>query len=403
MLLRAIDRFFRHDASGGILLMLSAVAALLVANSDFSNAYNAFLGAKLSVLIDGDGLSKPLILWINDGLMAVFFFLIGLELKREMLEGKLKNPRDVVLPGMAAVGGMAVPALVFVALNWSTPENLSGWAIPAATDIAFALGILALVGTRAPASLKVFLLTLAILDDLGAILVIALFYTAELKLNYLAFALIPLMALAWMNSMKLHRIAPMILMGVVLWVLVLKSGVHATLAGVITAFFIPMTDKWGKSPLHAVEHALAPYVLYMIVPIFAFANAGVVLAGMTFGDLFAPLPLGIAAGLIIGKQLGVFGVVWIMVKLGLARLPTGANWAQIYGVACLAGIGFTMSLFIGGLSFSDPDMMNQVRLGVLSGSLVSAVLGYSILMVAGRDADEEETEEDEVAEAQPAG
>jgi len=403
MLLRAIDRFFRHDASGGILLMLSAVAALLVANSDFSNAYNAFLGAKLSVLIDGDGLSKPLILWINDGLMAVFFFLIGLELKREMLEGKLKNPRDVVLPGMAAVGGMAVPALVFVALNWSTPENLSGWAIPAATDIAFALGILALVGTRAPASLKVFLLTLAILDDLGAILVIALFYTAELKLNYLAFALIPLMALAWMNSMKLHRIAPMILMGVVLWVLVLKSGVHATLAGVITAFFIPMTDKWGKSPLHAVEHALAPYVLYMIVPIFAFANAGVVLAGMTFGDLFAPLPLGIAAGLIIGKQLGVFGVVWIMVKLGLARLPTGANWAQIYGVACLAGIGFTMSLFIGGLSFSDPDMMNQVRLGVLSGSLISAVLGYSILMIAGRDADEEETEQDEVAEAQPAG
>lgn len=383
--------------------MLSAVAALLVANSDFVSAYNAFLGAKMSVLINGEGLSKPLILWINDGLMAVFFFLIGLELKRELMEGKLKNPRDVVLPGMAAVGGMAVPAVIYVALNWSTPENLSGWAIPAATDIAFALGILALVGTRAPASLKVFLLTLAILDDMGAILVIALFYTAELKLTYLAFALIPLMALTWMNAMKLHRVAPMILAGIVLWVLVLKSGVHATLAGVVLAFFIPMTDKWGKSPLHAVEHALTPYVLYLIVPIFAFANAGVVLAGMTFADLFAPLPLGIAAGLIIGKQLGVFGVVWIMVKLGLARLPTGANWVQIYGVACLAGIGFTMSLFIGGLSFSDPDMMNQVRLGVLSGSLISAVLGYSILMIAGRDADEEETEQDEAAEAQPAG
>ncbi|MGV6811645.1 MAG: Na+/H+ antiporter NhaA [Brevirhabdus sp.] len=393
MLLRAIDRFFRHDASGGILLMLSAIAALLVANSDFASAYQAFLGAKLSVLINGDGLSKPLILWINDGLMAIFFFLVGLELKREILEGKLKNPRDVVLPGMAAVGGMAVPAIVFVALNWSTPENLSGWAIPAATDIAFALGILALVGTRAPASLKVFLLTLAILDDMGAILVIALFYTAELKLSYLALALIPLMALAMMNAMKIHRVAPMILMGAVLWVLVLKSGVHATLAGVVLAFFIPLTDKWGKSPLHALEHALAPYVLYVIVPIFAFANAGVVLAGMTFGDLFAPLPLGIAAGLIIGKQLGVFGTVWIMVKLGLARLPSGANWAQIYGVACLAGIGFTMSLFIGGLSFSDAEMMNQVRLGVLSGSIVSAVVGYSVLMLVGRTGDTPAEEE----------
>lgn len=374
-------------------MMLSAIAALLVANSDFASAYQAFLGAKLSVLINGDGLSKPLILWINDGLMAIFFFLVGLELKREILEGKLKNPRDVVLPGMAAVGGMAVPAIVFVALNWSTPENLSGWAIPAATDIAFALGILALVGTRAPASLKVFLLTLAILDDMGAILVIALFYTAELKLSYLALALIPLMALAMMNAMKIHRVAPMILMGAVLWVLVLKSGVHATLAGVVLAFFIPLTDKWGKSPLHALEHALAPYVLYVIVPIFAFANAGVVLAGMTFGDLFAPLPLGIAAGLIIGKQLGVFGTVWIMVKLGLARLPSGANWAQIYGVACLAGIGFTMSLFIGGLSFSDAEMMNQVRLGVLSGSIVSAVVGYSVLMLVGRTGDTPAEEE----------
>ena len=387
MLLRMFDRFFRHDASGGILLMLSAVAALIVANSALAPYYGEVLGAKLAVTLNGEGLNKPLILWINDGLMAVFFFLVGLELKREVLEGKLKNPRDVILPGMAAVGGMALPAVIFVALNWNSPETLSGWAIPAATDIAFALGILALVGSRAPAALKVFLLTLAILDDLGAIIIIALFYTADLKVDYLYLSLLPLGGLIWMNHRRIHRVAPMILLGVVMWVLVLKSGVHATLAGVITAFFIPMTNKWGKSPLHAVEHALAPYVLYLIVPIFAFANAGVVLAGLSLADLLAPLPLGIAAGLVLGKQLGVFGLVWVMVRLGLAQLPHGVRWAHVYGVACLAGIGFTMSLFIGGLSFADQALMNQVRLGVLAGSVISALAGYAVLMLAGREAD----------------
>jgi NhaA family Na+:H+ antiporter len=320
--------------------------------------------------------------------MAVFFFLVGLELKREILEGNLKNPRDVILPGMAAVGGMAVPAVIFVALNWGSPETLSGWAIPAATDIAFALGILALVGSRAPAALKVFLLTLAILDDLGAIIIIALFYTADLKIDYLYLSLLPLAGLIWMNHRRIHRVAPIILLGIIMWVLVLKSGVHATLAGVVTAFFVPMTDKWGKSPLHAVEHALAPYVLYLIVPIFAFANAGVVLAGLSLADMITPLPLGIAAGLVIGKQLGVFGLVFVMVKLGLARLPHGVNWAHVYGVACLAGIGFTMSLFIGGLSFADQALMNQVRLGVLSGSVISALAGYAVLMLAGQAAEE---------------
>lgn len=388
MLLRMFDRFFRHDASGGILLMLSAVAAMIIANSAMAPYYSDALGAKLAITLNGEGLNKPMILWINDGLMAVFFFLVGLELKREILEGKLKNPRDVILPGMAAVGGMAVPAVIFVALNWGSPETLSGWAIPAATDIAFALGILALVGSRAPAALKVFLLTLAILDDLGAIIIIALFYTANLKIDYLYLSLLPLAGLIWMNHRRIHRVAPMILLGIIMWVLVLKSGVHATLAGVVTAFFIPMTDRWGKSPLHAVEHALAPYVLYLIVPIFAFANAGVVLAGLSLADMIAPLPLGIAAGLVIGKQLGVFGLVFVMVKLGLARLPNGVNWAHVYGVACLAGIGFTMSLFIGGLSFADQALMNQVRLGVLSGSVISALAGYAVLMLAGQATEE---------------
>ncbi len=381
MLLRALDRFFRHEAFGGILLMLSAVAAMVVANSSLLGVYEGVLNSYLRITLNGEGLEKPLILWINDGLMAVFFFLIGLELKRELLEGKLKNPADVMLPGLAAVGGMIVPAVIFAAFNWGQP-TIGGWAIPAATDIAFALGILALVGTRAPVSLKVFLLTLAILDDLGAIVIIALFYTAELKLDYLFLALVPLAGLAWLNLRRSHRIAPAILLGTIMWFFVLKSGVHATLAGVVTAFFIPLTDKWGKSPLHALEHGLAPYVLYLIVPVFAFANAGVVLTGLTFSDLLAPLPLGIALGLIVGKQLGVFGVSFLIVKSGLARMPHGATWLHIYGVSCLAGIGFTMSLFIGGLSFADPAIMNGVRLGVLSGSVLSALLGYGALMLA---------------------
>ena len=381
-LIRAIDQFFKHEAAGGILLMLSALAALIVANSVLSGAYEGALGSYLAITLNGEGLQKPLILWINDGLMAVFFFLIGLELKRELLEGKLKNPSDVILPGMAAVGGMIVPALVFAWFNWGNPNSIGGWAIPAATDIAFALGILALVGNRAPVSLKVFLLTLAILDDLGAIIIIALFYTAELKVDYLLMALAPLIILIWLNRNGTHRIAPALLLGTIMWFFVLKSGVHATLAGVITAFCIPLKDIYGKSPLHKLEDGLAPYVLYLIVPIFAFANAGVVLQGMSFADLAAPLPLGIAMGLIVGKQVGVFGITFLMVKAGLARLPNGASWLHIYGIACLAGIGFTMSLFIGSLSFSDAAMMNDVRMGVLAGSLVSALLGYAVLMLA---------------------
>ncbi len=381
MPLNTLNRFLTPDAIGGIVLVLSTIAALLFANSGLEPLYSKALGATLAITIEGTGLQKPLILWINDGLMAVFFFLVGLELKRELLEGNLKNPRDVVLPGAAAVGGMAVPALVFLSLNAGTPAA-TGWAIPAATDIAFALGVLALAASRVPPSLKVFLLTLAILDDLGAILIIALFYTAELKLTYLGLALLPLAAMVWRARLGAHRMAPTLLLGAVLWTLMLKSGVHATLAGVITAFCVPLTDRWGKSPLHSLENGLSPYVLYFVVPVFAFANAGVILDGLALADLFAPLPLGIAAGLVVGKQVGVFGVTFLFVRLGISSMPTGANWTQIYGIACLAGIGFTMSLFIGSLSYDDQAMMNSVRLGVLSGSAVSAILGYAALLLA---------------------
>ncbi len=385
-LLRSLDRFFRHDAAGGVVLMLSALLALLVANSVLSDGYHELLLKKFSILLDGEGLSKPLILWINDGLMAIFFFLIGLELKREMLEGKLRNPADVMLPGMAALGGMVAPALVYLAFNWSDPVTRGGWAIPAATDIAFAVGVLALLGKRAPAALKIFLLTLAILDDLGAILIIALFYTSELHIDYLLLAIVPLVGLYLLNRGGAHRVAPILLLGTVLWVLVLKSGVHATLAGVITAFFVPLKDKYGKSPLHSLEHGLTPYVLFLIVPIFAFANAGVVLKGLTLNDLVSDLPLGIVGGLVIGKQVGVFAMTWLLVRLGAARLPQGVNWLHIYGLSCLAGIGFTMSLFIGGLSFADQFHMNEVRLGVLVGSAISAVVGYVVLRYfAGRE------------------
>jgi NhaA family Na+:H+ antiporter len=382
MLLNSIEKLFKHEATGGVLLMLSAVLAMLVANSSLQGSYDYVLHqSKLAVMINGEGLQKPLILWINDGLMAIFFFLIGLELKNEILDGKLKNPRDIMLPGMAAVGGMAVPALIYAAINWGNDATISGWAIPAATDIAFALGILALVGSRAPSGLKVFLLTLAILDDLGAIIIIALFYTANLKIDYLFMALIPMAAMLLLNLRGSHRATPILFLGVVMWYFVLKSGVHATLAGVITALFIPLKDRHGKSPLHALEHALNPYVLFVIIPIFAFANAGVVLDGLSFSDLAAPVPLGIGAGLLIGKLIGVFGMTFIAVKLGLAVLPFGAKWIHMAGVALLAGVGFTMSLFIGGLSFDDPELMNQVRLGVLSGSMIAGISGYILLMI----------------------
>ncbi|MBC7737067.1 MAG: Na+/H+ antiporter NhaA [Candidatus Saccharibacteria bacterium] len=371
------SRTLAHEAAGGVALMLATFAALIVANSPLQGAYVAALEAPLSITLAGTGLTKPLILWINDGLMAVFFFLIGLELKREVLEGKLRRLSDIVLPGVAALGGMLVPAVVYLAFNLG--GEVRGWAIPTATDIAFALGVLALVGKGLPTGLKTFLLTLAILDDLGAIMIIAVFYTDHLQLTYLGLALIPVAGLYLLNRSKTPRVAPALLLGAILWVLVLKSGVHATLAGVATAFFIPLRDRAGGSPLELLEHGLQPYVAFLIVPLFAFANAGLDLSGMSWAALTSPLTMGIALGLLVGKFAGVMAACWIMVRTGFAELPQGAGWAHLAGLALLAGIGFTMSLFIGGLSFGEGATMNSVRLGVLAGSAVAALAGFAVL------------------------
>jgi NhaA family Na+:H+ antiporter len=384
--LTAIRDFMRHEAASGIILVAAAALAMLMDNSPLAPIYDGLLSVPAAVQIGALAISKPLLLWINDGLMAVFFLLVGLEIKREMLEGELSSLRQAALPGLAAVGGMAVPALVFAAINMGDPEALRGWAIPAATDIAFALGVLALLGPRVPISLKVFLLALAIIDDLGAIVIIAIFYTADLGVVPLALASIGILGLFVLNRLGVTRPAAYILVGIAIWVCVLKSGVHATLAGVALAFAIPMRDRSNptRSPLKAWEHLLHPWVAYGIMPVFAFANAGVSLTGFQFSDLFAPLPLGIALGLFLGKQLGICGAVWLAVRTGLARLPEDVNWMQIYGVSLLAGIGFTMSLFIGSLAFSDPEHAAMVRIGVIFGSLLSGVGGFVILRFAVR-------------------
>ena len=384
LIVSRIQTFLRLESSAGILLMLAALLALIASNSLLQHAYLSLFSTPVEVKIGALEIAKPLILWVNDGLMAIFFFLIGLEIKREILQGELSSLDKATLPVMAAIGGMAGPALVFVAINASSPATLNGWAIPAATDIAFALGVLLLLGSRVPASLKVFLLAIAIIDDLGAIAIIALFYTADLSLTALSLAGLGIGGLITLNRMGVKAITPYVLIGLFVWVCVLKSGVHATLAGVVTALAIPIKGHHAQSqsPLHRIEHGLHPWVAFGILPLFAFANAGVSLAGASFTDFLAPLPLGIAAGLVLGKQLGVFGATFLAVKAGLAKRPAGANWAHIYGVACLTGIGFTMSLFIGTLAFGDAALLDQVRLGVLGGSLLSALLGVAILMAA---------------------
>lgn len=379
-----IQDFMRLESAAGLILMLAAVLAIAANNTFFSHWYGGLLSTPMSIQVGALEIAKPLLLWINDGLMAVFFLLVGLEIKREIFEGELSSFDKAVLPMLAAVGGMAGPALIYAALNVSDPETIRGWAIPAATDIAFALGILALLGTRAPVALKIFLLAIAIIDDLGAILIIALFYTEQLSLQALALAGIGFAGLVLMNRLGVKRIAPYILVGLFIWVCVLKSGVHATLAGVLTALAIPIAPRkeTGQSPLHKLEHGLHPWVAYMILPVFAFANAGVDLRGVNLDALMGPVPLGIALGLFLGKQLGVFGLTYAAVKSGMARLPSGVSWVQVYGVACLTGVGFTMSLFIGGLAFDTPAELDQVRLGVLMGSIASGLLGYAILRLA---------------------
>ncbi|WP_133485167.1 Na+/H+ antiporter NhaA [Aliiroseovarius marinus] len=381
--LSRIQAFMKLEASAGLILMGVALLAMLAANTALAPYYDSFLNTNVRAGIGGFEISKPALLWINDGLMAIFFFLVGLEIKREVLTGELSSFDKAVLPVLAAIGGMAIPGLVFVALNWSTPENLNGWAIPTATDIAFALGILALLGTRAPVALKVFLLAIAIIDDLGAIVIIAVFYTSELSTNALTLSMLGFALAVALNRMGVQRVAPYLIIGVFMWVFVLKSGVHATLAGVLIALTIPLKAKDGdKALLYKLEHELHPWVAFLILPVFAFANAGVSLQGISFSDLMQPLPLGIAAGLFIGKQIGVFGATWIGVKSGLARLPEGVTWHHVYGVACLTGVGFTMSLFIGSLAFGADETMNAVRLGVISGSILSGLVGFAVLRTA---------------------
>ncbi len=381
MPIATIREFLRLEAAAGIVLVLSAVLALVMANTFLAPFYRVFLDVPVVVQVGALVLAKPLLLWVNDGLMAIFFFLVGLEIKREVLQGELSSWSQASLPGFAAIGGMAAPALIFVLINLGDPQTLRGWAIPAATDIAFALGVLALLGSRVPAALKIFLLALAIMDDLGAIVIIAVFYTADMSLTSLGLAAVGIVILACFNIFGVMRLGAYLLVGLAVWVCVLKSGVHATLAGVAVAFFIPLRAKTedGESPLEHLEHALHPWVAFAILPFFAFANAGVSLEGLTFASLLAPVPLGIAAGLFIGKQIGVFGLSYGAVRLGLAKLPQGISWLQIYGLSFLTGIGFTMSLFIGTLAYDDLEHATGVRLGVLLGSLVSGVGGYLLL------------------------
>ena len=387
-MISSIRRFIASESTGGVVLALAAVVALVVSNSPLGSLYREFIDLRGEVRLFNDALvlSKPLLLWVNDLWMAVFFFLVGLEIKREVLAGELASLKQASLPAVAAIGGMVVPALIYVALNHADAVALLGWAIPTATDIAFALGILMLLGSRVPVSLKVFLTAVAIIDDLGAIVVIAAFYTAQVSLPILLAAGAGALVLFALNRARVKAIGPYVVVGLIVWVCVLKSGIHATLAGVVTAMAIPLADGKGGSPLESAEHALHPWVAFVVLPMFAFANAGVNLQGIAPGTLAQGIPLGIALGLVLGKAVGVFGASWLLVKLTGAELPAEASTRQFFGVCVLCGIGFTMSLFIGGLAFAgnDPGYETQVKLGVLGGSLIAGVLGVALLLGARR-------------------
>ena len=384
----ALQTILMHPAAGGVLLMLAVVLAMIANNTSLASVYDSLLALPLSIRAGSYALNKPLLLWINDGLMAIFFFLVGLEIKEEAVSGALSSIRQAMLPFAAAIGGMLVPALIYVICNFSDATALRGWAIPAATDIAFAMGVLALLGPRVPSGLRIFLLALAIIDDLGGILIIALFYAGNLSMTSLGLAAIGIGVLIMLNQSGVTRTAPYILAGIFTWVCVLKSGVHATLAGVAVAMAIPLAplDEHGHSPLARIKHELEPWVVFAILPIFAFANAGLSLAGLGWSSLFAPIPLGIALGLFVGKQVGVLGAAWATVRYGWAQLPEGVDWRQVHGAAILSGIGFTMSLFIGTLAFDDAEHAAAVRIGVLTGSILSAIVGYTVLRFALRPA-----------------
>ena len=381
-----LRNFFQREATGGILLMLTTVLALLIANSPWSEYYDLLIEMTAGVSLGNYALEKPLLLWINDGLMAIFFFMVGLELKREILVGELAKPAQIALPLAAAIGGMMLPALIYLGITASEPAYTAGWAIPAATDIAFAMGILALLGKQVPPALKLFLISLAIIDDIGAILIIALFYTESLNFSALVVSAVCLSLLSFLNYRHVSDTPAYVLIGIVLWTALLKSGVHATLAGVMLAFFIPMHEKHNPrhSPVRRLEHSLHSVVAFAILPIFALANAGLDLSSISIESLLHPVTLGIAAGLFIGKQVGVFGFSYLIVRFTSVRLPKGMDLLSLYGVSLLCGVGFTMSLFIGSLAFEDDSvaLLIDERLGILLASLLSAVTGYLVLKFA---------------------
>ncbi|MDT2014512.1 Na+/H+ antiporter NhaA [Providencia stuartii] len=378
-----IRKFLRLEAAGGLLLIIAAIVALIMANSPAQGLYQQFLDIPISVKISSLELDKPLILWINDFLMAIFFLVVGLEVKRELLEGSLAGKDKAIFPAVAALGGMLAPALIYLLFNGADDITRQGWAIPAATDIAFALGVMALLGKRVPTELKVFLLALAIIDDLGVIVIIAFFYTSSLSLVALGLAALCVALLVIMNWRRVENTVAYLVIGLILWVCILKSGVHATLAGVIVGFLIPLHGTNNTKPSEELEHVLHPWVAYMILPIFAFANSGVQLNGVTFDGLMSTLPLGVAAGLLFGKPLGIFLFSWVSVKLGFAKLPESINLRQVFAVSVLCGIGFTMSIFITGLAFDglDDSYSTYSRLGILLGSTLAAFLGYFLLKV----------------------
>ena len=382
----ALQKFLHKETSVGILLVGAAILAMVAANTPLNTYYDLLLDVPITVAVGALEISKPMLLWVNDGMMALFFLLIGLEVKREFISGQLSTPSQIILPGVAAIGGMLVPALIYVAFNYDNPIAIKGWAIPTATDIAFSLGILALLGSRVPPSLKIFLMALAIIDDLGAIIIIALFYTAELSTISISLAAACIVVLILLNKLGVVRLGPYVLVGVIMWVCVLKSGVHATLAGVALAFTIPMRalDETGRSPLMTMERQLHGWVNFFVLPIFAFANAGVALTWNQLTGLAAPSPMGVILGLFLGKQIGVFLFSYVLIKSGKAQLPEGTNWAHIYGVSALCGIGFTMSLFIGSLAFETvgTEYFIADRAGILVGSLLSAICGLLVLRCA---------------------
>ena len=379
----AINNFLKLESAGGILLIIAATLAIILANTPLDRFYELLISTPVEIRVGALEIAKPLLLWINDGLMAVFFFLVGLELKRELLEGELADRRNIVLPGIGAIGGMLVPALFYIYFNRDDPVAMQGWAIPAATDIAFALGVLSLLGSRVPISIKIFLTSLAIFDDVGAIVIIAFFYTS--KISFLALLIVGLCIpiLAVLNKRNVVSKSPYIMIGIIMWIATLKSGVHATLAGVLLAAFIPLKakDDPDHSPLRSLEHDLHGIVAFFVLPIFAFANAGISFAGISTNQVLHEVPVGIAMGLFFGKQIGIFGFCWLGIKLKLTSLPSGMNWLGLYGTACLCGIGFTMSLFIGSLAFEETgvNLLFDERLGIIFGSLMSGVVGYLVL------------------------